>query len=94
MVGGMIKLLYPDGVFTKEQLEEILKFALEMRRRVKEQLKKLGGMEFYDVNFSYIDNDTLRNISSLSRNRAAENSSPKECAIPVRSIRFLRERAA
>ena len=59
MVGGMIKLLYPDGVFTKEQLEEILKFALEMRRRVKEQLKKLGGMESYDVNFSYIDNDTF-----------------------------------
>ena len=59
MVGGMIKLLYPDGVFTKEQLEEILRFALEMRRRVKEQLKKLGGMEFYDVNFSYIDNDTF-----------------------------------
>ena len=59
MVGGMIKLLYPDGAFTKEQLEEILKFALEMRRRVKEQLKKLGGMEFYDVNFSYIDNDTF-----------------------------------
>ena len=59
MVGGMIKLLYPDGRFTKEQLEEILKFSLEMRRRVKEQLKKLGGMEFYDVNFSYIDIDTF-----------------------------------
>ena len=59
MVGGLIKLLYPDGKYTKEQLEEILRFALEMRRRVKEQLKKLGGMEFYDVNFSYIDNDTL-----------------------------------
>ena len=59
MVGGMIKLLYPDGEYTKEQLEAILKFALEMRRRVKEQLKKLGGMEFYDVNFSYIDNDTF-----------------------------------
>ena len=59
IVGGFIKLLYPDGEFSKEQLEEILKFALEMRRRVKEQLKKLGGMEFYDVNFSYIDNDTF-----------------------------------
>ena len=58
-VGGMLKLLYPDGIFTKEQLEEVLIFALEMRRRVKEQLKKLGGMEFYDVNFSYIDNDTF-----------------------------------
>lgn len=59
MVGGFIKLLYPDGVYTKEQLEEILTISLEMRRRVKEQLKKLGGMEFYDVNFSYIDNETL-----------------------------------
>ena len=59
MVGGFVKLLYPDGSFTKEQLEEILKISLEMRRRVKEQLKKLGGMEFYDVNFSYIDNETF-----------------------------------
>ncbi len=59
MVGGLVKLIYPDGEFTKEQIEEILCFALEMRRRVKEQLKKLGGMEFYDVNFSYIDNETF-----------------------------------
>ena len=55
MVGGLVKLMYPDGEYTKEQLEEILRISLEMRRRVKEQLKKLGGMEFYDVNFSYID---------------------------------------
>ena len=55
IVGGYVKLLYPDGKFTKEQIEEILVFAPEMRRRVKEQLKKPGGMEFYDVNFSYID---------------------------------------
>ena len=59
MVGGLVKLVYPDGIFTKEDLEEILKIALEMRRRVKEQLKKLGGMEFYDVNFSYTDNETF-----------------------------------
>lgn len=59
MVGGYIKLLYPNGEYTKEQVEEILKISLEMRRRVKEQLKKLGGMEFYDVNFSYIDMDTM-----------------------------------
>lgn len=59
MVGGYIKLLYPDGEYTKEEIEEILQIALEMRRRVKEQLKKLGGMEFYDVNFSYIDNETF-----------------------------------
>lgn len=59
MVDGYIKLLYPDGSFTKEDIEECLKMALEMRRRVKEQLKKLGGMEFYDVNFSYIDQETF-----------------------------------
>jgi ATP-dependent Lon protease len=59
MVGGFIKLLYPDGEYTKEQMEEILQLSLELRRRVKEQLKKLGGMEFYDVNFSYIDNETF-----------------------------------
>ncbi|MDD4438170.1 MAG: protease Lon-related BREX system protein BrxL, partial [Tissierellia bacterium] len=58
-VSGLVKLIYPDGQFTKENIEEILRFALEMRRRVKEQLKKIGGMEFYDVNFSYIDNETF-----------------------------------
>ena len=59
MVGGFLKLLYPNGEFMKDQLEEVLRISLEMRRRVKEQLKKLGGMEFYDVNFSYIDNETF-----------------------------------
>ena len=59
MVDGYLKLLYPDGEFTKEELEEVIQISLEMRRRVKEQLKKLGGMEFYDVNFSYIDNETF-----------------------------------
>lgn len=59
MVDGLLKLIYPDASYTKEDVEEVLIFALEMRRRVKEQLKKLGGMEFYDVNFSYIDNETF-----------------------------------
>ena len=59
LVDGYLKLVYPDGIFSKEQLEEVLQLALEMRRRVKEQLKKLGGMEFYDVNFSYIDTDDM-----------------------------------
>ena len=59
MVDGYLKLLYPDGVFSKEELEEVLQISLEMRRRVKEQLKKLGGMEFYDVNFSYVDLDDM-----------------------------------
>jgi ATP-dependent Lon protease len=47
MVSGFTKLLYPDGVFEKEEISEILNVSLEMRRRVKEQLKKIGGMEFY-----------------------------------------------
>ncbi|MCD7956576.1 MAG: protease Lon-related BREX system protein BrxL [Lachnospiraceae bacterium] len=59
MVSGFVKLVYPDGEVTKEELAEILDISMEMRRRVKEQLKKIGGMEFYDVNFSYIDNDTF-----------------------------------
>ena len=59
MVSGMLKLLYPDGDFGKEEVREVLTFALEMRRRVKEQLKKIGGMEFYDVNFSFVDNDSF-----------------------------------
>lgn len=59
MVSGFTKLIYPDGVFSKEDMEEIVHISLELRRRVKEQLKKIGGMEFYDVNFSYIDNDSF-----------------------------------
>jgi ATP-dependent Lon protease len=57
IVGGFIKLVYPDGQYEKEDIEEIMQISLELRRCVKEQLKKLGGMEFYDVNFSYIDNE-------------------------------------
>jgi ATP-dependent Lon protease len=55
VVSGLIKIIYPNGEFTKEDVEEVLKYALEGRRRVKEQLKKIGGMEFYDTQFSYID---------------------------------------
>lgn len=58
-VSGLVKLIYPNGEYTKEKLEEILAYALVGRRRVKEQLKKIGGMEFYDVHFSYIDLDTI-----------------------------------
>jgi|Wag4MinimDraft_11_1082651.scaffolds.fasta_scaffold03165_2 ATP-dependent Lon protease len=57
-VSGMIKLFHPFGNFTKEDVREYLEFALEMRRRVKEQLKRIGGMEFWNTNFSYIDKDT------------------------------------
>ena len=54
-VSGLLKLLCPHGEYNKEQVRKCLEYALEARRRVKEQLKKIGGMEFYDVHFSYID---------------------------------------
>ena len=57
-VSGLIKLLHPDGNFSKADLIEYMTLAMEMRRRVKEQLKRIGGMEFWDTNFSYIDKDT------------------------------------
>ncbi|MBF0099870.1 MAG: protease Lon-related BREX system protein BrxL [Desulfobacterales bacterium] len=58
-VSGLLKLLYPHGEFDKTAVEKCFIYALESRRRVKEQLKKIGGMEFYDVHFSYIDNESL-----------------------------------
>jgi len=58
IVSGFIKLMHPDGEYTKEDIKEYLEIALEMRRRVKEQLKRIGGMEFWDTNFSYIDKES------------------------------------
>jgi ATP-dependent Lon protease len=55
----LMKLLYPDEIFTKEDAEEVLRYAMMWRKRVKEQLKKMWGMEFYDVHFSYIEKDSL-----------------------------------
>lgn len=57
-VSGLLKLLYPNESYTKEAVARCLEYALESRRRVKEQLKKIGGMEFYDVHFSYTDIET------------------------------------
>ncbi|MCD8478568.1 MAG: hypothetical protein LRY68_12430 [Sulfurospirillum sp.] len=64
-VSGLLKLMHPDGAFTKDDVKVCLEYALIGRRRIKEQLKKIGGMEFYDVNFSYIDieNDTEIRVS-------------------------------
>ena len=58
-VSGLLKLLYPNEEYDKEAVRRCLEYALELRRRVKEQLKKIGGMEFYDVHFSYIDVETM-----------------------------------
>jgi len=57
-VSSLIKLMHLDGEYTKDDVKEYLEIALEMRRRVKEQLKRIGGMEFRDTNFSYIDKET------------------------------------
>lgn len=57
-VSALVKLIYPNGIFTKEDIEEILIRALEYRRRIKEQLKKMAGMEFFATSFSYIDNES------------------------------------
>jgi ATP-dependent Lon protease len=65
-VSGLLKLLYPHGEFTADDVADCLRYALESRRRVKEQLKKIGGMEFFDVHFSYIENESLNeNFISL-----------------------------
>jgi ATP-dependent Lon protease len=56
---GLLKLLYPNEDYEKEAVRRCLEYALETRRRVKEQLKKIGGMEFFDVHFSYIDTETM-----------------------------------
>jgi ATP-dependent Lon protease len=63
-VSGLLKILHPDGNWTKDDLIEYIELAMEGRRRVKEQLKKRGSFEFYKTSFSYIDleNDTERSV--------------------------------
>ncbi|NIM13880.1 MAG: protease Lon-related BREX system protein BrxL [Candidatus Aminicenantes bacterium] len=57
-ISGLIKLIHPDGKFSKKEMKEYVSFALEMRRRVKEQLKRINPIEFSRVNLSYLDNET------------------------------------
>jgi ATP-dependent Lon protease len=52
-VSGMMKILFPHGEVTQDELAEVLEFAMEGRRRVKEQLKKMGSFEYYQTSFSY-----------------------------------------
>ncbi len=61
-ISGMIKLIYPHGKFSKAELAELITISLEGRRRVKEQLKKMGSFEYHQTSFSYIDNDTREEI--------------------------------
>lgn len=57
-VSGLMKILYPDGKATRDEVAELLEFAMEGRRRVKEQLKKMGSFEYYHTSFSYTDTET------------------------------------
>jgi ATP-dependent Lon protease len=57
-VSGLVKILHPHGEVSKEDLEELVGLAIEGRRRVKEQLKKMGSFEYYQTSFSYLDNDS------------------------------------
>jgi len=57
-VSGLIKIMYPHGELSRDELAEITELAMEGRRRVKEQLKKLGSFEYHQTSFSYIDNET------------------------------------
>ena len=57
-VSGLVKILHPHGDVSKEDLEELVRLAVEGRRRVKEQLKKMGSFEYYQTSFSYLDNES------------------------------------
>ncbi|MEM3449091.1 MAG: protease Lon-related BREX system protein BrxL [Nitrososphaerota archaeon] len=57
-VSGFLKLLHPNGEFSKAELEEYLRFAMEFRRRVKEQLRRMGGVEYWNTSLSYRDKET------------------------------------
>lgn len=52
-VSGLMKIIYPHGEPSVQELQEILELAIEGRRRVKEQLKKMGSFEYYHTSFSY-----------------------------------------
>lgn len=79
---GLIKLLFPHGEIEKEDVRQCLEYALQVRRRVKEQLKKIGGMEFYDVHFSYIDNDSLEENFVSVKEQGGGSLIPQEPSKP------------
>ena len=79
---GLLKLLVPHGEYSKEDVRTCLTYALEVRRRVKEQLKKIGGMEFFDVNFSYIDNESFEEFFVNVPEQGGSNLIPAGIANP------------
>ena len=90
---GLLKLLVPHGEYSKEDVRTCLTYALEVRRRVTEQLKKIGGMEFFDVNFSYIDNETFEEFFVNVPEQGGSNLIPAGIANPG-VLHFVSEGAA
>ncbi len=85
IVSGLVKLLHPNGEVEKEELEEYLAYAMEMRRRVKEQLKKMGGLEYWETSFSYIDQETLQE-TFVSLPEMGDSSIIAEGQLPAGSV--------
>ena len=54
-MSGLIKLIFPDENVTEDEMRRLLEYAIEGRRRVKEQLKLMAGVEFADVALGYVD---------------------------------------
>jgi ATP-dependent Lon protease len=81
-VSGLLKLLYPHEDYDKEAVRECLEYALEARRRMKEQLKRIGGMEFYDVHFSYIDLETSEERFVVVKEEGGGSLIPDSALVP------------
>lgn len=68
---GLAKLIYPNLLMSKEECKELLEYSIELRRRVKEQLKKMNPSEFTDTDLGYIDletgEETIINIPEQAR---------------------------
>jgi ATP-dependent Lon protease len=81
-VSGLLKLLYPHEDYDKEAVRDCLEYALEARRRMKEQLKRIGGMEFYDVHFSYIDLETSEERFVVVKEEGGGSLIPDSALVP------------
>ncbi|MBW3538713.1 MAG: BREX system Lon protease-like protein BrxL [Planctomycetes bacterium] len=62
-VSGLVKLIHPDGEVRREELCEYLTFALEMRRRVKEQLRRINPGEFRTADLTFVDKSSGEELS-------------------------------
>jgi len=81
-VSGLLKLLYPHEEYDKEGVRQCLEYALEARRRMKEQLKRIGGMEFFDVHLSYIDLETNEEKLVQVQEQGGDSLIPEEALNP------------